>query len=259
MPERSEYVPGTPCWVDLGTTDAEAAATFYATIFGWTAEPVPDPDAGGYTMLFLDGRNVAALAPTATADRPPHWQTYVRVEDADKTAEIATAAGATLLLPPTEVFGAGRMTVLADPAGATIAAWQPGEHKGADVTDDPNTFTWTELSTSDPDGAIAFYGEVFGWGHETSDALGAPYTEFKVGERSVAGMMAAEPGAPTAWMPYFEVTDPPRTAAEAAALGGEAVVEPMPIPTVGTFAILRDPQGAAFGVIRTDRGGAAVP
>jgi predicted enzyme related to lactoylglutathione lyase len=178
MPERTDFAAGTPCWVDLGTTDAEAAGTFYATIFGWTAEPVPGPDAGGYTMLSLDGRLVGALAPTAGADRPSAWQTYVRVDDADKTVEVATAAGGSVLLEPMDIVGAGRMAVLADPAGATIAVWQPAEHRGFAVTDDPGTYSWTELSTRDTEGAIAFYGEVFGWGHETSDALGMPYTEF---------------------------------------------------------------------------------
>jgi predicted enzyme related to lactoylglutathione lyase len=257
MPERSEFVQGTPCWADLATTDAEAAATFYATIFGWTAEPVPDPAAGGYTMLYLDGRNVAALAPTAGADRPPAWQTYVRVDDADKTAELVTTAGGTVLMPPMDVFGSGRMAVFADPTGAAVAVWQPAEHTGFAVTDEPNTYTWTELATRDPEGAIAFYADVFGWGHETSESMGMAYTEFKVGDRSIAGMMAMDENipadVPSYWMPYFEVTDPARTTAEASALGAQTFAEPMEIPTVGTFAILRDPQGATFGVIRTER------
>jgi hypothetical protein len=255
MADTPDYPPGTPAWVDLSTSDVDAAATFYGTLFAWRAEPVPDPDAGGYTMITLDGRNIGAMAPLDAPGRPPAWMTYISVEDADKTAALAEQAGGTVVMEPLDVLGAGRMAVLADPGGAAIALWQPAEHKGMDVTDVPGAYCWTELSTRDTDAAVEFYGAVFGWRAETGDMEAMPYTEFKNGDRSVAGMMTMPDempaDVPPFWMPYFEVTDPDQTTTEAAALGGEVVAPPMDIPEVGRFAVLRDPQGALFGVIRT--------
>jgi predicted enzyme related to lactoylglutathione lyase len=54
-------------------------------------------------------------------------------------------------------------------------------------------------------------------------------------------------------MPYFEVSDPEKVVGEASALGAETFVPPTELPETGTFAVLRDPQGAVFGIIRTKR------
>jgi predicted enzyme related to lactoylglutathione lyase len=232
MPEKTEYAPGTPSWVDLATPDVDKAGTFYATLFGWTAEPVPMPDAGGYVMFTLNGKYVAAMAPIEHGERPPAWTTYVSTDDADKTAELAQTAG---------------------PTGAAFAVWQPNQHPGAGLVDDPGTFTWAELSSRDTAAATRFYPEVFGWTAETSDGGGMQYTEFKLGDSSVAGMMEMNPmvpaEVPSYWMPYFAVVDVDKSAGEATALGAEALLPPSDFPG-GRFAVIRDPQGAAFGLLR---------
>jgi predicted enzyme related to lactoylglutathione lyase len=253
MPEKTEYAPGTPSWVDLATPDVDRAGTFYATLFGWTAEPVPMPDAGGYVMFTLNGKYVAAMSPIEHGERPPAWTTYVSTDDADKTAELAQTAGGSVLMPPMDVFDSGRMAVLADPTGAAFAVWQPNQHPGAGLVDDPGTFTWTELSSRDTAAAARFYPEVFGWTAETSDGGGMQYTEFKLGDSSVAGMMEMNPmvpaEVPSYWMPYFAVVDVDKSAGEATALGAEALLPPSDFPG-GRFAVIRDPQGATFGLLR---------
>lgn len=255
MPDRTEYAAGEPAWTDLTTTDVDAATTFYSTIFGWVAEPVPMPDAGGYTMLTLNGRHVAGLSPKMPEDPgPSRWTIYVNVDDADKAAELAQSAGGTVLVPVMDVFTSGRMAILADSTGAAIAVWQPQEHRGAAVQDEPGALTWTELTTSDTAAAQAFYRDVFGWDAETSDGGGMAYTEFKLADKSIAGMMAKPEGMPAEipsyWMPYFQTTDPDKLAGEIAALGGTVMVPPADIPTGGRFAIATDPQGAVFGLYR---------
>ena len=256
MPERTPYAAGEPAWTDLTTNDVAAAATFYATIFGWRADRIDDPGAGGYTMLTLNGRAVAALSPRMGDDpAPPHWTVYLATDDAEKTVEVAQGAGATVLAPAFDVLTAGRMAVLADPTGAVVALWQATEHHGAGVTDEPGALTWVELTTSDTAAAQRFYGTVFGWEAKTSDGGGTEYTEFALGDRNVAGMMAKPAdlpaGTPSYWMPYFQVVDPDRTAAEAVALGATAVAPPADIPGGdGRYAVLADPQGAFFGLYR---------
>ena len=93
----------------------------------------------------------------------PAWSSYVRVESADDAAAAATAAGGQVLSEPFDVLDAGRMAVLADRSGAAICVWQAGEHRGAQLVNEPGSWNFSDLYTRDPDGARAFYGEVFGW------------------------------------------------------------------------------------------------
>lgn len=253
MPERKEYAPGTPNWVDLQTTDQDAAKRFYGQLFGWTFNDMPMGDAGGavYSMAQLNGHDVAAIAPLgdqAAAGVPPHWNSYVAVADADQTASLAEKAGGTVFVPAMDVLDAGRMTVFADPTGAAIAAWQAKNHIGATLVNDPGAFSWSELLTPDVPTAAAFYGKVFGW--EANPVESMPYTEFKLNGQSIAGAMNPPmPGIPPVWTTYFSTDDTDATVAKAKELGGSALVEPTDIPP-GRFAVLADPQGAMFNVIK---------
>lgn len=257
MPERTEFAAGEPSWADLTTTDVDTAATFYRSIFGWEAEAIDDPDAGGYTMLTLDGKYVGALSPTMPNDpSPPHWNVYLNVDDADKVSEIAASAGGTVVVPTMQVFTSGKMAILQDPTGAFISVWQAQDHKGAAVTDEPGTLTWVELTTTDTAKAKAFYTEVFGWSAEGSEGE-MPYTEFKIGDTSVAGMMAKPKdmpaGIPSNWMPYFKVVDADKKVGEITAAGGNVIMPGTDIPTGGRFAVAADPTGAVFGLYQSSK------
>src|SRR5215471_16214575 len=111
MSERTSYRAGTPCWVDLGSPDPQAAADFYGAVFGWSAEMDPRPEAGGYGMFSRNGKLVAGLGPQQNPDVPPYWTVYVSVDDADKTAAAITGAGGTSIAGPMDVFDAGRLAV----------------------------------------------------------------------------------------------------------------------------------------------------
>jgi uncharacterized protein len=122
-----------------------------------------------------------------------------------------------------------------------------------DVYSTPGAVSWTELSTSNPQGATAFYGALLGWTFETMADAGSPYTVIKTADgTSIGGVMPPPPDAgpmPTAWGPYMTVASADETASRCAALGGKVLAGPMDIPTVGRFAVLQDPQGAVFNVI----------
>jgi predicted enzyme related to lactoylglutathione lyase len=84
---------------------------------------------------------------------------------------------------------------------------------------------------------------------------GETYTIFKNGETGVGGMMAKpemSKDAPTAWTTYFGVDDADKIAKQVQTLGGKVLHPPTDIPTVGRFAILQDPQGAVFGVLKAE-------
>jgi predicted enzyme related to lactoylglutathione lyase len=259
MPEVTQHPPGTPSWADLGTTDTGDAKRFYTSLFGWEAFDMPAGE-GTYTMLNLRGKPVAALAEQQKEQRdrgiPPAWLTYVTVASADEAATRARSAGGTVLMDPFDVMDVGRMAVISDPSGAPFAVWEPRAHIGAQIVNEPGSITWTELATRDIEGSKSFYRELFGWGEETHDMGPTSYTEFKRGDRSIAGMMpiSEEWGQmPPNWMVYFAVDDCDDAVRRAEELGGKVAVQPTDIPDVGRFSVLQDPQGAHFSVMKLAR------
>jgi predicted enzyme related to lactoylglutathione lyase len=248
--EVERYDNGVPSWVDLGSPDPDAAAAFYQGLFGWEYQEGP-PEAGGYRLATLRGRAVAGLGP-AQNPGPPVWATYVSVDDAkDAMAKVADGGG-TVVVEPFDVMGQGHMGVFQDPQGAFLSVWQPGEMAGAGIVNEPGTYSWSELLTTNVDAAKSFYNKVFGWGADTAGEGPSAYTEWKIGDRSVGGMMAkpAEMPAevPPHWAVYFTVEDADAAAAKATGLGGSLIMPPMDIQP-GRFAVLADPTGAAFNVI----------
>jgi predicted enzyme related to lactoylglutathione lyase len=184
---------------------------------------------------------------------PPHWNSYVAVASADQAADKATALGGTVVLPPFDVFDSGRMAFIQDPTGAFFGVWQAKNHLGAGVLGEIGALCWTELMTSDVSKAQPFYTGLFGWQAEAKPMGPMSYTTYKRGNAPAAGMMqiTKEMGPiPSHWMVYFSVADCDGTVAKAGTLGGKITVPPQDVPTVGRFAILQDPQGAHFAIIK---------
>jgi len=254
MAEFIEYEPGTPSWVDVSTSDLGASGAFYSKLFGWEAED-QGADAGHYTMFRMRGLNVAGMGQRMDENQPPAWTTYVTVRDADATVAKVREAGGAVFMEPMDVLDVGRMAVLADPTGAVFALWQPRAHQGAQLANEPDTFCWNELNTRDTAAAIPFYEAVFGWTAETNQMGPMTYTEWKVDGRTVAGMMDMPPDVPAEvpahWLVYFAVSDCDATVANATSLGATTFMPPTDIPP-GRFAVLGDPQGAVFAVIKTN-------
>jgi hypothetical protein len=256
MSTFTAHAPGTFCWIELATSDPEAAKRFYGELFAWTHHDDPIGPDMVYTMLFQGGKALGALyrqgAEQAAQGVPPNWASYVSVADLDASAAKVTALGGRFLAPPMDVMDFGRMAVLQDPTGAALCLWQPKAHHGAQIKDEPNTLCWAELMTRDTARARDFYCGLFDWGAKPSDLEGMEYTEFTRGKESLAGMMpiTAEMGqVPPNWMIYFAVRDVDAVAAKTRELGGTLIVPPQDIPKVGRFAVIQDPQGAVFGAI----------
>jgi predicted enzyme related to lactoylglutathione lyase len=257
MGERTEYLPGTPSWVDIGT-DVEPAKAFYTGLFGWSAmDAGPPEETGGYGFFMKDGKLVAGYGPQQNPG-PPAWSTYVSVADADAIVGKVQAAGGTVVVPPMDVMTAGRMAVFQDQQGAFFSVWQPGEHKGAQLVNDPGSFSWNELNTRDLEGSKRFYSAVFGWEPVTHGEGQGAYTEWQLGGTSIGGMMEMPPMVPAQvpphWLVYFSVDDTDATIARVEELGGKVMVGPMDVEP-GRLAVVTDPQGGAFAVIRVNQPG----
>lgn len=259
MPTKSEYVQGTPNWVDLQTNDQSAAKDFYAALFGWTYQDNAMPQGGVYAMAMRNGQTVAAIAPMppgAPPEMPPMWNTYVAVDDVDATVGKVAPAGGQVMMPAFDIGDSGRMAFVADPSGAPVGLWQAKDHIGATLVNESGTVIWNELLTDKLESALPFYENVLGIGaSEMEMAPGEYYTVLKVGGTDVGGAMKLQmPGIPNHWHVYFAVDDPDAIAAKATAAGGQVVAEPFDIPTVGRIAVLCDPQGGTFSVMKPDPG-----
>ena len=155
----------------------------------------------------VGGGDLAAAARRDDAQGiPPHWNVYVTVDDVDAVSGKAGEAGGNVLAGPFDVMDVGRMSVVADPAGAVLCLWQPGTSIGAEVVNEPGALAWADTATTDAEAAQAFYTAVLGWRFEQMSEA-PPYWVIFNGERTNGGMTVPPPGVPPNWFPYFAVDD----------------------------------------------------
>ncbi|WP_270887279.1 VOC family protein [Pedococcus sp. 5OH_020] len=255
MTTKTSYEQGTPCWIDLQTSDQDGARAFYSQVFGWEYVEQPMPQGPVYVMAQVGGRNVAAIAPQnpeqAATGVPPMWNTYLAVDDVDAATARVAEAGGTVAVEPFDVMDAGRMSFVADPSGAFVGLWQAKEHIGAEVVNEPGALNWNELVTDDPDAALPFYEAVVGLkAVPVSMGPGYEYTMLHIGDQRVGGSTSPQmAGVPNHWNVWFTVASADEAAARIGQLGGSLLVEPIDMP-VGRMAVARDPQGAVFNLMQ---------
>ena len=233
-------------WHEQVSSDPKQAQDFYTRLFGWETE-VWKPGEVDYTMISGRGQMHGGFSKALEGAPPPHWLSHVRVEKLEPTIAKAKVAGGKLAAGPFEMEEVGRMAIIADPQGAYISVYEP--HQEAPASE--GVFVWDELGTHDADGAQRFYEQVFGWTTADMGPDYGGYRIFNVGETGIAGLMGVpDASVPPHWQPYVAVDDVDRTVAKAQELGASVLAEPMDVPKVGRIAVLRDPQGATFGVIK---------
>lgn len=248
---------GLNVWFDLMTTDVEAAKRFYTEVIGWQTESwdAADPNMP-YTMFTAGGSSLGGLMPLGEDARkqgaPPHWIAYTTVPDVDAAVEKAKSLGAQVYAPPMDIPTVGRFAVLADPQGATFAVFKPTDDTDA-PPDAHGQFSWSELNTTDYEGAWQFYSALFGWKHRSSMEIPGVGTYFMFQDptgKTKGGManVAERMGAPPHWLHYVTVDDMDRTLERVKANGGKVVNGPMEVPGDDVVAACQDPQGAYFAV-----------
>lgn len=272
MSERDHYPHGVPCWVDTGQADVDAALDFYGAVFGWDfAGPgdMPGEPPGRYYVARVGGKDVAGVS-TQPADTPIVWNTHVSVTSADAAARAAAENGGSVIVAPFDAPPAGRLAVLADPAGAVFGAWEPQARSGAQRINEPSAWAMSRLHTNDPETARSFYGAVLGWESEALSMGDATFWLFRlpgyvggephqpVPRDSVAVMMDAGLQMPPHWSVDFWIDDTDAAAERAAERGGTVVAAPFDIPMFRT-AVLQDPQGATFSISQLVLDGAGPP
>jgi len=249
MGERMRYDPGTFCWAGLATSDPAAATAFYTSVFGWEAEALSAGQAGTYTILRHAGQDVAILyrqtAQARAAGAPPHWTSYISVEDAGAAAARAgRLGGSAVFREPFDVPG-GRVAAIADPAGAVVSLWQPRPRIGAMLVNDVGALCWNELATADPERAKTFFGELFGWQYQASGSGRATIINADRRNGSIRAQTGRERGIPPAWLPHFTAENAGDAARRAERASGRRL-GPATAIRAGRFTVIADPQGATF-------------
>ena len=233
-------------WHEQVSSDPKQAQSFYTRLFGWDAE-VWKPEEVDYTMISARDQMHGGFGKAMEGAPPPHWLSHVRVDKLEPTIERARSAGGRLAAGPFEMDEVGRVAIIGDPQGAYLGIFEPvGEGPVPE-----GVFVWDELGTTDVDAAQRFYEQVFGWTTTDMGSQYGGYRVFNVGETGIAGFMGlSDSPIPAHWHPYIAVEDVDGTAAKTSELGGSVLAEPMDVPNVGRIAVLRDPQGASFGIIK---------
>lgn len=254
MGEVQNYENGVPSWIDLATSDMGAARTFYTAVFGWDLQDAPmEGSESPYVTALVNGKRIAGmieLSGESHANVPPSWTTYVNTDDIEATVSRVSGLGGQVIRPPIQVLDKGSMALITDPTGAMVGLWQPATHTGAQWVNEPNSWTWSELMTTDMAKAEEFWGELFGWKSEPVEGSQVKYDSQMLNGAPVAGVTTIQnPQQPPMWLTYFAVADCDATATTIEQNGGKVWQQPFDIP-IGRMAVASDPQGAPFAVIK---------
>jgi hypothetical protein len=260
MTNIDQHPAGSFCWIELHTTDQDAAKSFYKSLFGWEAHDNPMGPAGYYTEFKLQGREAAAGCSLRPDERsqgiPPYWMIYITVGSADAALAKAQQLGGKVFAPAFDVMDAGRMAIVQDPTGAVFCVWQPKKSVGIRIAHVHGTLCWADLSTPDAKRASDFYSGLFGWQVIADPKDPSGYLHIKNSEHFIGGIPPAahrQPGVPPHWLAYFQVDDVDASANNAREKGAKLYLPPMSMEEVGRMSVIADPQGAAFAIFKSAR------
>jgi predicted enzyme related to lactoylglutathione lyase len=260
MANIDQHSAGSFCWIELHTTDQNAAKNFYGALFGWNPQDMPMGPDGVYTIFKLQGRDAAAGCSLRPDERsmgvPPHWLIYIAVDKVDGAVTKAEQLGGKILAPAFDVTDAGRMAVVEDPTGAAFCLWTAQKNSGIGIAHVAGTLCWADLSTPDPKRASDFYSGLFGWQLISDPKDPSGYLHIKNGEHFIGGVPPGahrKPGAPPHWLAYFQVDDVDASASQAKQMGANLYLAPMTMEGVGRMSVIADPQGAVFAIFKSAR------
>lgn len=262
QPRNQPFQAGEAVWVELRSADPGTAADFYASLFGWS---VRQERLGStvYRMCSLDGRDVAGICDDSVHGGGSRgWLTYFAVDDIEVSAQQAADLGGEIVTAPRHLPSAGTGATVVDPFGAVFGLYQGQARAGVEVLNSPGALCWNELDTGEPEAAVAYYRELFGFDVEVqSSPTGQPYIVLKLDDVSVAGILKLDNDwpnvVPSTWVTYFTVSSLETAVRRVVELGGTPSVGPFDTPH-GKLHLVRDAEGHTvclvelFDLIRPD-------
>jgi predicted enzyme related to lactoylglutathione lyase len=251
QPPTLTQIPGKFVWFELVSGDPAAAQRFYASVFGWTYQPISGA-AENYAVIRNQGLVVGGIFRPSLPSRKSvasRWLSYASAANLEQTAREMTAAGATVLVPPTKVAGRGTHALLRDAQGAVVGLMQSASGDPPDSPVASGEFFWVDLYARDPGAAARFYQQLH-YDVFVEDVTGDDRVVLSSKGIARAGIMRLAPGdGDPAWLPYVQVDDVPATLARVRAAGGKVLRAPEPAVLDGQFAVFADPQGAVLGIL----------
>ena len=238
-------------WHQLNCSDLDAAAEFYAELFGWKTRP---EERDTYTHFYLGEETVAGVMAIQGPDDPAQWTMHMGTERIEGLAERVEQAGGTLLTPIMEIEHTGKLCSVGDPTGGTWMAFEPSnpERSAWGNRRRIGWFAWSELLTSDLEASRQFYGPGLGFGVQDKSAGANPYsllTQPGRPEERIAGLMPF-PQDSSHWHSYVMVASVDASFELACSRGAQGVAGPGELPDGARFAVIIDPQGAVLGLLQ---------
>ena len=257
---------GFPIWYELMSSDVAGVRDFYRATLGWDIPADADamPNGSEYRIIGReDGGHaggVLTITPgMAASGMASAWVPYFHVADADAAAKDIAAAGGAIYLPPTDMPGAGRIAMAADPQGAMFYVIdpqppedQPDARSGVFSVSEAGHCRWNEITTTDADSTRQFYTRLFGWSADDAMPMG-DLGEYRFIEADGVQIGAINPviaeGATPHWGPVFGVSDIEAAKAAVEASGGTVTHDIHEIPG-GEFVFYGfDPSGAKVAFV----------
>jgi uncharacterized protein len=253
-PATTEHRPGKLVWVDLFTSNPDAATTFYCGLLGWTATAI-DQKGKTYIVFRNDGELVAGLVPRSAAkgNHPSRWIGYVSVADMQPTLAAVTDSGGSVRAPAKNFPDRGHQAIIWDNEQNPIGLLQSVSGDPVDDKIVPGEWNWFEVYSKDPQATSAFYHKALGYDVAPETRAGRK-SEFVLSSNgSSRGGIAELPEGGEfrpSWLGVILVADIDKTLEKATALGGKILVEPRPVEFGSRFAIISDTTGGTVGLVQ---------
>lgn len=247
MATLTRFEDGMPCWVDamVATSDEHLATrAFLSALFDWTWQE-GGAETGFYALALSHGQPVMGLG--IFDGGQGSFNTYFSTSDIEATIARSRELGATAMMPAMSVMDLGKMTILADPVGATFGLWQPGSFQGFGVAFEENAPGWFDQVSPDPERASEFYAALSG--HDVT----RPTPDMRIlanGEQWYASVSPSSTGEAPRWTPLYVVDSLERIHETVVRRGGTIIVEEMPVPG-SAICLFREPvNGTTMSVMR---------
>jgi uncharacterized protein len=255
-------------WHELMANDTAGAAAFYSAVVGWAPNRAANTTADGaaYTVFNIPGFEMGvggmmALTPEMQANGArPMWMGYIGVDDVDAKAKELADNGGAVHMPPTDIPGIGRFSVVSDPHGAMFYLFKPNMPDGPlpemPQPGTPGTVGWNELYAGNAEDAFDFYSRMFGWTRSQGVDMGPMgiYQLFALDGRDLGGMMTKPDSMPVPfWNYYFTVPRLDPAIDTLKAKGGSVINGPHQVPGGAWIVQATDPQGAMFSLTAGER------
>ncbi|KAA0972137.1 VOC family protein [Aureimonas fodinaquatilis] len=248
---------GIPIWYELISADADAAERFYGHVLGWQFERMPATPELDYRVANAGSTAVSGvMQQPAGEDMPRRWLVYFGVDDVDSSAQTAEQVGASIHVPPTDIPDVGRFAFLSDPFGALFYLMRGASEEDSQAFKcgqraPQGHAVWNELTSPDPDAAIAFYGTLLGLRKEGGMPMGelGEYSFIHAGPNCIGAVMGEVPNGQAGWLVYFAVDDIDAAVERFGQAGGTAIQGPDEIPGNCFAFVGEDDQGSRFGLV----------